>query len=109
MLAFAYANDRIVRSTHRSCKMAYYSRSVNMKIRKSHLFLLLAVWLTFGVKGFSQNAANDVHVRLLLGSGQTRFRIGEPIIMVLAFTADRGNYSLNTVTTTPASPIDDVT
>ena len=50
----------------------------------------------------------DVHVALSLRDGKTTFRIGEPIRLILSFTADRPGYAVDTTTTNPASPIDEV-
>jgi hypothetical protein len=53
-------------------------------------------------------AAADVHVALSLRNGKTTFRMGEPIRLILSFTADRSGYAVDTTTTNPASPIDEV-
>jgi hypothetical protein len=50
----------------------------------------------------------DVEVRLSLAGDRAVYRAGEPVRLVLSFkTAARG-YSLNTTTTKPASPVDEV-
>jgi len=64
-------------------------------------FLFAGVLCT---SAFSQ----DVHVLLSLENGKTRYRSGEPIRVVLSFTAPRGNYMLNTGTNKPISPVDEI-
>src|ERR1039457_7368737 len=54
----------------------------------------------FCVSAFSQ----DVQVLLSLENSKTTYRSGEPIRLVLSFTALRGNYLLNTGTGKPMSP-----
>jgi hypothetical protein len=50
----------------------------------------------------------DVQVLLSLENGKTTYRSGEPIRLVLSFTALRGNYMLNTVAGKPMSPLDEI-
>jgi hypothetical protein len=50
----------------------------------------------------------DVEVRLSLAGGRTVFRAGEPVRLVLSFKSDAAGYQVNTTTTKPASPIDEV-
>jgi len=64
-------------------------------------FLFAAV---FCASAFCQ----DVHVLLSLENGKTSYRSGEPIRLVLSFTAQRGNYMLNTGTGKPMSPVDEI-
>jgi len=45
---------------------------------------------------------------LFLEGNGARYKIGEPILLELAFTAVQPGFSLNTTTTTPASPVDSV-
>jgi hypothetical protein len=58
----------------------------------------------FCASAFSQ----DVQVLLSLENGKTTYRSGEPIRLVLSFTALRGNYLLNTGTGKPMSPVDEI-
>jgi len=67
------------------------------------LAAMLAV-LTFGVA--SAQTGGPVRVDLSLAGSKTTYRIGEPIQLVLAFTATEPGFSLNGTTTQPASPID---
>src|SRR5712691_6090701 len=41
---------------------------------------------------FGQNTPSDVHAKLSLADAKTTFRIGEPIVLILEFTADRDGY-----------------
>jgi|HubBroStandDraft_1064217.scaffolds.fasta_scaffold20449_2 hypothetical protein len=54
----------------------------------------------------SAQNAGPVRVNLTLAEGKTTYRIGEPIVLELAFTASEPGYSLNSTTTSPASPVD---
>jgi hypothetical protein len=47
-----------------------------------------------------------VRADLSLSEGQTTYRLGEPIQLVLTFTASEPGFSLNGTTTQPASPVD---
>src|SRR5215472_1870423 len=55
-----------------------------------------------------QQPPADIHVQLSVRDGKTRFRTGEPIRLVLTFTADKSGHLVDTTTTIPASPIDDI-
>jgi hypothetical protein len=57
----------------------------------------------------AQSMGGGVNVQLSLAGGRSIYRSGEPIRMILSFTADAPGYNLNTTTTQPASPVDDVT
>jgi hypothetical protein len=54
----------------------------------------------------SVQTGGPVRVDLSLEGGKTTYRMGEPIRLVLAFTATEPGYSLNGTTTQPASPVD---
>lgn len=56
------------------------------------IFTLFAVLLSFIIVTRAQAA--DVHVKLSLAENKTVYRIGEPIRIVLEFTADREGYLL---------------
>jgi hypothetical protein len=56
----------------------------------------------------SKEPAGAVHVSLTLAGDKSIFRTGEPVRLVLSFIAERTGYQLDTTTTKPASPIDDV-
>lgn len=47
-----------------------------------------------------------VRVELSLAGGKATYRIGEPILLDLKFTATEPDFSLNVTTTEPASPVD---
>ncbi|HMD40947.1 MAG TPA: hypothetical protein VKH15_16800 [Candidatus Acidoferrum sp.] len=57
---------------------------------------------------FAQTAG-PVRADLSLAGGKTTYRIGEPIVLLLSFTASEPSYSLNGTTTDPPSPIDALT
>jgi hypothetical protein len=67
------------------------------------LMMMLGV-LTCGAA--SAPSGGPVRVELSLAEGKTLYRIGEPIRLVLSFTANEVGLSLNGTTTEPASPID---
>ena len=81
-----------------------------MRSRESRLFyLFVAIFISlFVTPAFAQNATDEVKVRLTLPGGKSAYRIGEPIRMALTFTSDADGYQLNTTTTKPASPVDEI-
>lgn len=69
--------------------------------------LLLALFLqAHAVESLAQDASKEVEVKLSLADGRTVYRTGDPIKLVLSFTATMDDYLLNTSTTKPASPVD---
>jgi len=50
----------------------------------------------------------DVQVHLSIQDGKDSFRAGEPIVLVLTFTAAMPGYQINEITTEPASPVDQI-
>jgi hypothetical protein len=50
-----------------------------------------------------QNGSNDTHARLSLVNGKQTYQIGEPVKLLLEFTADRDGYQVDTVTDTSES------
>jgi hypothetical protein len=52
--------------------------------------------------------AQDVQFTLSLKDAKTSYRSGEPVHLLLTFTAIRDGYNLNEVTTQPASPVDTI-
>lgn len=54
----------------------------------------------------AQGAAEGVRAALSLAGGKAVYRAGEPVRLVLSFTSERAGYAVNTTTTKPASPID---
>jgi hypothetical protein len=52
--------------------------------------------------------SNSVQVTLALKDGKTSYRMGEAILLDLLFTATEPGYAINTTTTQPASPIDEI-
>lgn len=66
---------------------------------KSFFLFLIVLFLAAG-SVFSQgieNAGEDVTVRLSLAEGKTVYRIGEPIRLILSFTAKTGAYNLEKI------------
>jgi hypothetical protein len=53
--------------------------------------------------------SNSVQVTLALKDGKTSYRMGEAILLDHLFTATEPGYAINTTTTQPASPIDEIT
>jgi hypothetical protein len=49
------------------------------------------------LSGIQDTAPTDVHVKLVLVDNKTTFRIGEPIRLVLEFTADTPGYQVDTI------------
>src|SRR5438552_2506850 len=68
--------------------------------------LLILILGLLCCKAASAQAAGPVRVEVSLEGGKTTYRIGEPILLGLAFTATEPGFSLNTTTTEPASPVD---
>ena len=63
--------------------------------QKLYCFLAGILLLVFSATAFSQeNYDNNVQVRLSLSDGKTIYRMGEPIRLVLTFTAKSGRYNL---------------
>jgi hypothetical protein len=52
--------------------------------------------------------ATQVKCELSLQGGKTQFRLGEPMVLQLSFTANGPGVSVNTTTTEPPSPFDTV-
>jgi len=77
---------------------------------KRKLFYLLVIVFTssFVIPAIAQGAGGEVRVQLSLAGGKSVYRSGEPIRLVLSFTSDADGYQLNTTTTKPASPVDEI-
>ena len=65
--------------------------------RKITHLLFGIVWLVSATAAFAQDAATDVHVKLSLADDKTAYRSGDPIKLVLEFTADREGYDVDGV------------
>jgi hypothetical protein len=66
-----------------------------MKGKITRLFVgMLCLLVT--TTAYSQDAA-EVHARLVLADAKTSYRVGEPIRLLLQFTADRDGYSAETI------------
>lgn len=74
--------------------------------RKFHFLLLTIVLFAFPSLVFSQNG--DVEARLSLADGKTVYRMGEPIRLVLSFTAARDGYKLEQTAAGVPLSLDDV-
>jgi hypothetical protein len=57
------------------------------------VFAALQVWSPV----FGQSQPDDLHVKLSLADNKTTYRIGEPVKLVLEFTADREGYHADTI------------
>src|ERR1043166_4048396 len=65
-----------------------------MKLKS--LCLLVGLFCLLGISVPAQDAL-DVHAQLRLADVKTSYRIGEPIRLLLQFTADRDGYSAETI------------
>ena len=61
----------------------------------TRVFTLLLLLVSFATGALGQTPP-DVHVKLSLAENKTVYRIGEPIKIVLEFTADRDGYNVET-------------
>jgi hypothetical protein len=61
------------------------------------LLLILAALGTVSPRVFGQVPPAEVHVKLLLADNKTTYRMGEPIKLILEFTADREGYTADTI------------
>ena len=66
-------------------------------VRKIVYLVAGIIWLTSATAAFAQDPATDVHVKLSLADNKNTYRIGEPIKLILEFTADRDGYQVDTV------------
>ena len=75
-------------------------------LRKIVYVLVGSAWLAGATAAFSQDASSDVRVKLSLADNKTSFRTGDPIRLILEFTADHEGYDVDTVTDKTGSPSD---
>ena len=71
------------------------------------LYLLIGI-VGLATAAFAQDVPGDVHVKLSLASNKTNYRIGDPIRVVLEYTADREGYQVDTYADGNALPTDNV-
>ena len=77
--------------------------------KRASIYCWVIILVLFSAnRAFAQDATADVRVRLSLAGKKSVYRTGEPIRLILSFTAEDGNYQLNTTTTKPASPVDEI-
>jgi len=76
--------------------------------RKFVYLMAAIVWLSVATVALAQDSAGDVQVKLSLADNKTSFRAGDPIRLVLEFTADHEGYDVDTVTDKTGSPSDTV-
>src|SRR5262245_28515513 len=81
---------------------------MRMIIRKLPYLPIAILASLFAIPSLAQKSGDDVQVRLSLAGGKSVYKIGEPIRLALSFTSDADGYQLNTTTTKPASPVDEV-
>ncbi len=78
-----------------------------MRVATSHVaFLVLGSYGFLCLPGVAQES--PVTVTLSLVGHKTIYKIGEPILLHITFLATEPGLSLNTTTTEPASPVDEV-
>ena len=75
-------------------------------LRKIIYVLIGSAWLACATATFSQDASHDVQVKLSLADNKTSYRSGDPIRLILEFTAERDGYDVDTVTDKTVSPSD---
>jgi len=75
-------------------------------LRKFLYLLAVSVWLAGATVALAQDSPADVHVRLSLVDNKSSFRAGDPIRLVLEFTADHEGYDVDTVRDTTDAPSD---
>lgn len=75
-------------------------------LRRIIYLLAVIVWLAGANVALAQDSPADVHVKLSLIDNKTSFRAGDPIRLVLEFTADHDGYDVDTVRDTTGSPSD---
>lgn len=86
-----------------------YGKVVLMRnIRCCLLFLLLVVIWSASAAIACAQATPDVEAQLSLAGGKSVYRTGDPIRLVLTFTANVDGYLLNNTATKPASPVDEI-
>lgn len=57
----------------------------------------MLVFLAHGALTYAQSTPTDVHLKLALADNKTTFRIGEPITVVMEFSADVDGYQVDTL------------
>lgn len=77
-------------------------------LRKIVYLLIGFVWLASATAVFAQDAPSDVHVKLSLADNKTTYRIGQPIRLILEFTADREGYDVDGVRDKASSTSDEI-
>ena len=70
--------------------------------------LLIGIICLASVGAFAQVPPADLHVRLSLADNKATYRIGEPIKLVMEFTADHDGYQVDTIPDKSDSPTDEV-
>lgn len=75
-------------------------------LRRIIYLLAVIVWLGGVTVALAQDSSVDVQVKLSLVDNKTSFRAGDPIRLVLEFTADHEGYDVDTVRDTTGSPSD---
>lgn len=66
-------------------------------INKFFFILGMVAWLSWSGMLYAQDAATAVHVKLSLADNKTTYRTGEPIKLILEFTADSDGYQVDTI------------
>ena len=77
-------------------------------LRKIVYLLIGFVWLASATAVFAQDAPSDVHVKLSLADNKTTYRSGDPIRLILEFTADRVGYDVDGIRDKASSASDEI-
>lgn len=77
-------------------------------VRRFFYLLIGIVWLVPATAVFAQEVPGDVHVKLSLADNKTTYRIGDPIKLILEYTADREGYQVDTYADGNALPTDNI-
>lgn len=65
----------------------------------TRLLSIVTVFATLSLSStvFGQAPPAELHAKLLLADNKSTYRIGEPIKLILEFTADRDGYQADTI------------
>lgn len=73
------------------------TRQLKVLVRTIRLLIIALVVCCDSFYAAAQSPPVDVHVRLLLADGKTSFRIGDPIKLVMEFSADTPGYNVDVI------------
>src|SRR2546425_3552717 len=79
------------------------------KLTSKFVYSLAALlWIASATAALAQNAPSDVRAKISLADAKTTFRIGEPIVVMLEFTADRDGYVADITSDKSETRVDEV-